>query len=130
MLPNLWAAVLGLAMTALIARRLEGGGTRHVVLAAASLAGMAVVRPTEAVVVFGAIGLCLLLSRRASWRLVPILGVGLFLGLLPWFVEVSLRFGGPIRGLAVAHTEQHLVLRRCGREPLGVPGRDGWATLP
>jgi hypothetical protein len=107
-LPNLWAAILGLAMTALIARRLEGGGTRHVVLAAASLAGMAVVRPTEAVVVFGAIGLYLLLSRRASWRLVPMLGVALFLGLLPWFVEVSLRFGGPIRGLGVAHTEQHL----------------------
>lgn len=107
-LPNLWAAILGLAMTALIARRLEGGGTRHVVLAAASLAGMAVVRPTEAVVVFGAIGLCLLLSRRTSWRLVPVLGVALFLGLLPWFVEVSIRFGGPIRGLGVAHTEQHL----------------------
>jgi hypothetical protein len=107
-LPNLWAAILGLAMTALIARRLDGGGTRYVVLAAASLAGMAVVRPTEAVVIFGAIGLCLLLSRRASWRLVAMLGVALFLGLLPWFVEVSLRFGGPIRGLGVAHTEQHL----------------------
>jgi hypothetical protein len=107
-LPNLWAAILGLAMTALIARRLEGGGTRHVVLAAASLAGMAIVRPTEAVVVFGAIGLGLLLSGRASWGLIWPLGIALIGGLLPWFVEISVRFGGPIRGLGVAHTEQHL----------------------
>ncbi|MGH2641665.1 MAG: hypothetical protein ACRDGO_08195, partial [Actinomycetota bacterium] len=67
-LPNLWAAILGLAMTALLARRLEGGRTRHIVLAAGSLGGLAVVRPTEAVVVFGAIGLCLLLTGRPSWR--------------------------------------------------------------
>ncbi len=107
-LPNLWAAILGLAMTALIARRLEGGGTRFIVLAAASLGGLAVVRPTEAAVVFGAIGLCLLLSGRASWRLLSPLGLGLLAGILPWFVEISVRFGGPIRGLEVAHTEHHL----------------------
>jgi hypothetical protein len=107
-LPNLWAAILGLATTALIARRLDGGGTGFVVLAAASLGGLAIVRPTEAVVVFGAIGLCLLLSSRASWRLIPALGLGLLVGSLPWLIETSIRFGGPIRGLEVAHTEHHL----------------------
>jgi hypothetical protein len=65
-------------------------------------------------VVFGAIGLCLLLSSRASWRLIPPLGLGLLVGVLPWFVEISVRFGGPIRGLDVAHTEHHLVVGDAG----------------
>lgn len=109
-LPNLWVAILGVAMIALIARRLEGGGIRHVVLAAASLAGIAIFRPTDAVVTFGAVGLFLLLWKRASWRLVVPLGIGLLLGLLPWFVEISIRFGGPLRALRAAHTERHLSL--------------------
>jgi hypothetical protein len=113
-LPNLWAAILGVAMIAFAARRLAGGRTRDLVLAAASLAAMAIIRPTEAVVVFVAIGLCLLLWWRASWRLTVALGIGLLLGLLPWFVEISIRFAGPLRGLRSAHTEHHFSLADAG----------------
>ena len=109
-LPNLWAAILGLAAAALTARRVEGGGTRSMVLAAISLGVMALFRPTEATVVFAAIGLSLILWRRASRGLIVPLGVALILGVLPWLVEMSVRFGGTLRALEVAHTEHHLSL--------------------
>ena len=48
--PNYWGALLGLAATAFVARRLEGGRTLHVVLASVLLAATALVRPTEATV--------------------------------------------------------------------------------
>ena len=87
--PNYWAAILGLAVVGLIARRLEGGRTRDVVLASIVLAAMALVRPTEATVLAGAIGVYILLRKRMSSRdLIP-LGIGLVLGWLPWIVEMS-----------------------------------------
>ena len=52
-------------------------------LAAVMLGVMALVRPTEATLVAGAIGLYVLIVRRTSWRLVLGLGLGLMLGWLP-----------------------------------------------
>lgn len=92
--PNYWGALLGLATAGLIARRLEDDRTRDLVFASIVLAAMALVRPTEATVLAGAIGAYILLFRRTSWRdLIP-LGIGLFLGWLPWIIEMSVRFGG------------------------------------
>jgi hypothetical protein len=65
------------------------------VLAATALGAMALVRPTEAAVLAGAIGLYVVVFRTTSWRLLVALGIGLVLGWLPWFVEMSVRFGGP-----------------------------------
>lgn len=107
-LPNLWTAILGLAAAGLTARRLAGGGTRFAVLAAVSLGAMASFRPTEAVVMVAAIGLSVLLLERTSWRLVVALGVGVVVGLIPWIVETSIRFGGPLEALRTAHTDRHL----------------------
>jgi hypothetical protein len=104
-MPNLWAAILGLATTGLIARRLEEGQSRHAVLAATALGVMALIRPTEAAVLAGAIGLFVLVFRRTEWRLLVALGVGLVLGWLPWFIEMSIRFGGPVRALDEAAVE-------------------------
>lgn len=104
-MPNLWAAILGLATTGLVARRLDDGRVRHVVLAAAALAAMALTRPTEAAVLAGAIGLYVVVFRRTEWRLLAWLGVGLVLGWLPWFIEMSIRFGGPVRALDEAAIE-------------------------
>lgn len=105
--PNYWAAILGLAAVGLIARRLDGGRTRDLVLASALLAAMALVRPTEATVLSGAIGVYILIFRRTSWRdLVP-LGIGLVLGWLPWVIEMSARFGGLRGALQAAGKGQH-----------------------
>ncbi|MDQ4107321.1 MAG: hypothetical protein M3138_00750 [Actinomycetota bacterium] len=142
-LPNLWAAILGLAAAVLTARRVEGGGTRSMVLAAISLGVMALFRPTEATVVFAAIGLSLLLWRRASRRLIVPLGVALILGFLPWLVEMSVRFGGTLRALEVAHTEHHLSLADAGMNlvaylaatdgeafiDIPIPGALWWAAM-
>ncbi|MBA3363365.1 MAG: hypothetical protein H0T07_03050, partial [Actinobacteria bacterium] len=98
-MPNLWAALLGLATAGLIARRLEGGEGWHAVVASAVLATMALVRPTEATVLAGAIGLYVVVFRRTRWRVLFGLALGLVLGWLPWFIEMSIRFGGPMNAL-------------------------------
>jgi hypothetical protein len=105
--PNFWGAILALAATGLVVRRLEGGRTRDVVLASVLVAATALVRPTEATVLVGAIGVYILICKRRSWRdLVP-LGMGLVLGWLPWVVEMSVRFGGLGAALRAAGEGQH-----------------------
>ena len=108
--PNYWGALLCLAATALIARRLEGGRTRDLILASVVLAAAALVRPTEATVLTGAIGLFILIWKRTSWRDVIALGIGLLLGWLPWIIEMSVRFGGLTGALEEARKGQHFVM--------------------
>jgi Dolichyl-phosphate-mannose-protein mannosyltransferase len=108
--PNYLGALLGLATTGLVARRLEDDRTRDLVLASIVLAAMALVRPTEATVLAGAIGVYVLLFRRTSWRDLLPLGVGLFLGWLPWLIEMSVRFGGLTGALREAGKEHHFGL--------------------
>ncbi len=104
-MPNLWAAILGLATAGFVARYLDGGERWHAVLAAIVLAAMALVRPTEATVLTGAIGLYVVVFRRARWRLLFGLGLGLVLGWVPWLIEMSIRFGGPMSALDEAAVE-------------------------
>jgi hypothetical protein len=66
---------------------------------------MALFRPTEATVLAGVIGICIVLFSRASWRVLVALGAGLVLGWLPWVVEMSLRFGGPLEAIRAANAE-------------------------
>ena len=94
--PNPWAAILALATTGLVARRVEGGDLRHAILAAVTIGGLALIRPTEAIALGAAIAIWILVFRRNSWRVLAGLGAGLALGWLPWIVEMSVRFGGPI----------------------------------
>jgi hypothetical protein len=108
--PSYWGALLCLATTALVARRLEGGRTHHLALASLLLAATALVRPTEATVLAGAIGVFILLFRRTSWRDLVWFGVGLFLGWLPWIVEMSVRFGGLTGAFQEAGEGQHFVM--------------------
>jgi hypothetical protein len=104
-MPNLWAAILALATAGLVARRLEGGTRGHAALAAATLGALGLVRPTEAAVAAGAIGLFVLVYRRTEWRLLSWVVLGLLLGWIPWFVEMSVRFGGPVSALRAAAAE-------------------------
>jgi hypothetical protein len=124
-MPNLWAALLGLATAGLVARRLEGGSTRHAVLASTVLAAMALVRPTEATVLAGAIGLYVVVFRRTQWRLLFGLGLGLVLGWLPWFIEMSIRFGGPLSALDEAAVEHFATVSVVQNVVLHVASTDG-----
>jgi hypothetical protein len=140
--PNYWGALLGLAATALVVRRLEGGRTLHLVLASVLLAATASVRPTEATVLAGAIGVYILLWRRKSWRdLVP-LGAGLAVGWLPWVIEMSIRFGGLTQALREAGKGQHFVVVPIAENvlrhltytddkstPSAIPGAIWWGVL-
>lgn len=107
-MPNFWAAILGVAVTGLVARRLEGGSLRYALFAAAVLGVVALVRPTEAIVLAGAIGLYVVLIRRTSWRLALGLGLGLALGWLPWLLEMSIRLGGLRNALREANAVELL----------------------
>jgi hypothetical protein len=106
-MPNYWAAILGLAAAGLTARRLQGEGTRYVVLASVVLAGMALVRPTDATVLTGVIAISVVLFRRDLWHILMPLGLGLVLGWLPWLVEMSVRFDGPANALRTAAAGRH-----------------------
>lgn len=108
LMPNLWAAILGVAVTAMVARRLEGGSLAAAIAAAVLLGAMALVRVTEATVIAGAIGVYLLAFRRTSWRFGLGLGSGLLLGWLPWILEMSIRFGGLRGALERANSAGHL----------------------
>jgi hypothetical protein len=107
-MPNFWAAVLGVGVAASLVRRLESGTLTYALLAVAMLCAMALVRPTEAAVVAGAMGLYVLLVRRTSWRLILGIGLGFVLGWLPWVIEMSIRFGGFGNALRAANSRGHL----------------------
>jgi hypothetical protein len=106
-MPNFWAAILGVATAGLVARRLEGGTVLQAVLAAAVLGMMALVRPTEAAILAGVVALYILLIRPTSWRLLLGLALGLALGWLPWIVEMSIRFDGLTRALEEVRAAGH-----------------------
>lgn len=110
-MPNLWAALLAVGVVGCFLRT----GTRgadvelrhagaHLALAAAA---MALMRPPDAIVLAFALTLAaLVLWSRARW-LIP-LWVGVVAGTLPWIVEMSLRFGGPLGAFDRAAFRSHL----------------------
>jgi hypothetical protein len=140
--PNYWGALLGLATAGLVARRLHGDRVRDLVLASVVLGAMALVRPTEATVLTGAIGAYVLVFRRTSWRDLFPLGAGLFLGWLPWLIEMSVRFGGLPGAVREAGKEHHFGLVPVGENVLlhlrytdgkfgesAIPGAIWWGVL-
>lgn len=130
-MPNLWAAILGVAVAGLVARRLEGGRLGLAILGAALLGAMALVRPTEATVMGAVVGVYLLLVRRTAWRFGLGLGLGLALGWLVWVLEMSIRFGGFGNALRQARSAGHLALAPVGENVLAHLGFTyGRAKLP
>ena len=101
-MPNFWAAVLGLAAAGFTIRGVESERSRHIVFASAALAATALIRPTEATVLSVVLGPYVLLGRKRSWTVLLALASGLVLGWLPWMIEMSVRFGGPLRALREA----------------------------
>jgi len=117
-MPNLWAAILAVAAAGAFVRRVEDGARWGAVGAAALVGLMALVRPADALVLSGALALYVLLFRRSSSRALVWLGAGLAIGWAAWLVEMSVRFGGPVRALREAAALGHLTALGVGQRVL------------
>jgi hypothetical protein len=103
LMPNLWLALIGVAATAVLARRLARGEGRYDELIAGGLVALsALIRPLDAVVLTAALLLLPIVVRRAtaSWTIHLLLGLAA--GWAPWLVEMTGRFGSPGEAFAAA----------------------------
>jgi hypothetical protein len=111
-MPNLWAALFAVACVGFVARRLgrpsEDGTWHGVVGVGATAAACALVRPPDAVVMVIGVGVGVVLVRRTAWRVVVAAAVGVAVGWLPWLIEMSIRYGGPVNAVRVAREISHL----------------------
>lgn len=102
-MPNLWSALL---VTAALGTALRPSTTGRSLLAAGFLAAAALVRPLDAVV--ATIVIAVILGQRGDRRAAASVVGGCLTGVLPWVVEMSVRFGGPFRAIAAATEIAHL----------------------
>ena len=103
LMPNLWVAIVAVAATAVLGRRLALGEGRYDELAAGGLVAVAaLIRPLDAVVLTAALVLLPFAVRRATVSWVAFLGLGLAAGWGPWLVEMTGRFGSPAEAFAAA----------------------------
>ena len=82
-----------------------GGSHRDLVIAAATLAAVAWLRPSESVwLAAGMTPVVLVLALRSAWRPIAAFLIGGFIGWLPWLIEGIVRFGGPFERLDAARS--------------------------
>lgn len=103
LMPNLWLALIAVAATAVLARRLARGEGRYDELVAGGLVALsALIRPLDAVVLTAALLLLPIAVRRATLSWTIHLLLGLAAGWAPWLVEMTARFGSPGEAFAAA----------------------------
>jgi hypothetical protein len=112
-MPNLWAALAGVAAVGVMAPVLAGNPRRRrwrAVAAAALLFAVALFRPPDSVPVAVALVAGLVVTRRASVRVLGVLAAGLVLGWAPWLVETSVRLGSLSAAFAHGGSAAHVAL--------------------
>jgi hypothetical protein len=110
-MPNLWSAILGLTVTGIFVRWLTEPDRAQPTLAVAlvgSMALMALVRPPDALVLTLSLAAYVLIFQRRAARRLTVLAAGLLLGWIPWLIEMSVRFGGPIEAFQQAVRVGHI----------------------
>ncbi|MGH2642291.1 MAG: hypothetical protein ACRDGO_11395 [Actinomycetota bacterium] len=103
LMPNLWVAVIGVAATAVLARRIARGEGRYDELLVGGLVALAaLIRPLDAIVLTSALLVLPIVIHRAtvSWTVHLLLGAAA--GLAPWLVEMTTRFGSPGAAISAA----------------------------
>jgi hypothetical protein len=100
-MPNLWSALTILGAAGLAARALADDGRRPGFGALGLLAAAGCFRPVDAAVAGLALGV-LGAVRTRSWRWPAWVVGAAVLGAVPWLVEMSIRFGGPLAALRSA----------------------------
>ena len=103
LMPNLWVALIAVAVTAVLARRLARGEGHYDELIAGGLVALAaLIRPLDAIVLTSALLLVPIAVRRATASWTVHLLLGLAAGWAPWLVEMTARFGSPGEAFAAA----------------------------
>ena len=101
--PNLLVGFLAVAMAGHVLIWGREGRTGNLVIAAAALAGVALLRPTESVWLAAGLTLVVVVwKRRDAARPIVAFLAGGFVGWLPWLVEGIVRFGGPVTRVEAA----------------------------
>ena len=104
--PNLPAAFAAIGTAGAVAAVVIGRHRRSLMGVAAGIALLAFFRPSDSVWVAAALLLgVLLVARRDAVAVAAALFVGGVVGWSPWLIEMSLRYGGPLRALAAAKGE-------------------------
>ncbi len=110
-MPNLWTALFGVGTVGFLARwNASPSGERGPPSTgvAAMAAAMALMRPPDALVLALALTVGVVVLARAALPALLPLAIGLAAGTLPWLIEMSARFGGPIEALKSARDVAHL----------------------
>ena len=103
LMPNLWVALICVAATAILARRLATGEARYDELLAGGLVAVAaLLRPLDAVVLAAVLIVLPIAVRRATIGWTVHLVLGLVAGWAPWLVEMIGRFGSPANAFGAA----------------------------
>jgi len=101
--PNLLVGFLAVAMAGHVLTWGREGRTGNLVVAAAALAGIALLRPAESVWLAAGLTIVVLVwKRQAAVRPILAFLAGGFVGWLPWLIEGIVRFGGPITRVEAA----------------------------
>jgi hypothetical protein len=103
LLPSYWSAIGGLAGVGLFLRAMERGRSSQlgIVLLAAAVTFTALVRPADAIVIFGLLLVIAITARpwRYAVSLMAAIVTGLAVGIGEWVAESYLYFGGPLSRL-------------------------------
>jgi hypothetical protein len=108
-MPNLWAALLAVGTLGLVFRCGAGSQVRRADLFGVGLmaAAMALVRPPDALVL-AVVASIVVAAMRGRVRTILALVLGVAVGTLPWIIEMSVRYGGPLEAIDAARTVSHL----------------------
>jgi hypothetical protein len=104
-MPNLYVGLGAVAVTGLFLRAVHAPVWWRLILTAAAAGFVALVRPTDSVLVIAPLcAIALIVSRMRRLKVPAAVAVGELLGWLPWIIEGYSRFGGPVERLRAAET--------------------------
>ena len=104
-MPNLYVGLGAVAVTGLFLRAVDDPVWWRLALTAAAAGFVALVRPTDSVLVIAPLfAIALVVARLRRLRVLAAVAIGELMGWLPWVIEGYLRFGGPVERLRAAET--------------------------
>ena len=104
-MPNLYVALGAVAVTGLFVRAVQDPAWWRLALTAAAAGFVALVRPTDSVLVIAPLfAIALVVTRLRRLKVLAAVAIGELIGWLPWVIEGYVRFGGPVERLRAAET--------------------------
>jgi hypothetical protein len=103
-MPNLYVGLGAVAVTGLFLRAVQDPVWWRLALTAAAAGFVALVRPTDSVLVMAPLFAIALVVTRLRRKALAAVAMGELIGWLPWVIEGYLRFGGPVERLRAAET--------------------------